>query len=54
MAVAKLVWHVLRVILGTKQRWLVRDLGRRPRVKLADFNSRSLELHLSAFKGPHP
>jgi hypothetical protein len=54
MAVANLVRQVLRVTLGSKQRFLVMDLGRRPRIKLADFNSRSLELHLSAFKGPHP
>ena len=54
MAVANLMRQVLRIFLGSKQRFLVMDLGRKPRVKLADFNNRSLELHLSAFKGPRP
>jgi len=53
MAVANLVWQMLRVTLGSKRRFFM-DFGRRPRIKLADLNSRSLELHLSAFKGPHP
>jgi hypothetical protein len=48
------LWQVLRIALGKKQRFLVLQLGRRGCFRLADFNSRSLEHHLSAFKGPHP
>ena len=48
------LWQVLRITLAKKQRFLVLDVGRIRRFRLADFSSRSLELHLSAFKGPHP
>jgi hypothetical protein len=48
------LWQVLRITLAKKQRFLVLDVGRLQRFRLADFSSRSLELHLSAFKGPHP
>ena len=44
------LWQMLRSTL----RFLVLDVGRIRRIRLADFSSRSLELHLNAFKGPHP
>jgi hypothetical protein len=48
------LWQVLRITLAKKQRLLVLDVGRLRRFRLDDFSSRSLDLHLSAFKGPHP
>ena len=48
------LWQVLRITSAKKQRFLVMDVGRRRRLRLADFSSRSLELHLSAFKGRIP
>jgi len=52
--VSNRLWQVLTRALEKKWRFLVLALGSGPRFRLADFNSRSLDLHLSAFKGPHP